>query len=308
MKMVNLKRMMRTGLLNFTRNGAVSFASVLVMTITLSVLSGILIFEHVLDTTLTKIENKVDVTAFVIPGAEEDVIMSLKGQIENLPEVATVTYISEKEALEDFRTRHANDTTTLQALDELDQNPIGAMLAIKAKQISQYESIAKFFEEQGTLGTGPLSVIDHVDYNKNKEVIDTIQSLMQRGRTLGLSITLILMVLTVVVTFNTMRLAMYFAREEIAVMRLVGASKLHVQGPFIIEGALYGVVATIITILIFLPITWWLGSHMTDFFQGLNLFTCYLHNILEFVIILLIFGAGLGAVSSVLAARKHLKR
>lgn len=308
MQMVNIKRMFRTGLLNFTRNSAVSFASVLVMTITLSVLSGILLFEHVLESTLTNIEKKVDVTVYTIPGADESVILSLKDQITSLAEVADVAYVSEKEALEDFRLRHADDSTTLQALEELDSNPIGGMLNIRAKEISQYASIAKFFEDKGTLSVGEQSVIDHIDYNKNREEIEAIQGIMKNGRLLGLVLTLILMLLSVIVTFNTMRLAMYFAKEEIAVMRLVGASKTHVQGPFIFEGAMYGIVATIITLIIYVPITWWLGRHMTSFFGGLNLFSYYLHNILEFVIILVIFGAGLGALSSVLAAHRHLKR
>ncbi len=306
--MTNFKRVLRTGILNFTRNTAVSLASVLVMTITLSVLSGILLFQHVLENTLTNIENKVDVTVYLVPGADESVILSLKDQVNGLAEVSEVAYVTEKEALEEFRTRHENDTTTLQALEELDSNPIGGMLNISAKEISQYASIAKFFEDSGALSVGQQSIIDHVDYNKNKGEIETIQNMMKNGRMLGLSLMLVLIILSMIVTFNTMRLAMYFAKEEISVMRLVGASKMHIQGPFIIEGALYGVVSTILTLLIFLPITWWLGRHMTSFFGGLNLFSYYLHNILEFVIILVIFGAGLGAISSVLAARRHLKR
>ncbi|MBP6884960.1 MAG: FtsX-like permease family protein, partial [Candidatus Pacebacteria bacterium] len=94
---------------------------------------------------------------------------------------------------------------------------------------------------------------------------------------------------------------------EISVMRLVGASKAHIQGPFIVEGALYGIVATIITLIIFIPITWWLGARMTDFFQGLNLFSYYMKNILDFVVILLGFGMVLGAISSVLAIRRYLR-
>lgn len=307
MALIHFKRMIRTGFLNFTRNGIVSLASVLVMTITLSVCTGILLFDHVFRSTLSVVENKVDVSVYLIPGAEENVITTLKNQVEALPEVAHVDYISEKQALEDFRKRHTDDQTTLQALDELDKNPIGGMLDIKAKDISQYETIAKFFSNESTLGVGPQSIVDHIDYSNNKKAIDSIQSLMQKGRLLGISVTLVLILLSIIVTFNTMRLAIYFAREEISVMRLVGASKTHIQGPFIVEGALYGIVATILTLIIFIPITWWLGARMTDFFQGLNLFTYYLKNILDFVVILLGFGMVLGALSSVLAIRRYLR-
>ncbi len=299
--------MFRTGFLNFSRNSMVSLASVLVMTITLSVLTGILLFDHVLETTLTSVQNKVDVSVYFVPGADESAITTLKEKVDGLPEVASTTYVSESDALSDFRARHANDQTTLQALDELDENPIGAMLNIQAKDISQYETISNFFSDGSTLDAGSQSVIDHVDYNNNKDEINAIQGILKKGRFLGLLVTLVLMILTVIVTFNTIRLAIYFAREEIAVMRLVGASRTQVQGPFIVEGALYGGAAMIVTLIIFVPITYWFGRHMTDFFQGVNLFTYYLSHVLEFIGILLVFGIGLGALSSTLAARRYLK-
>jgi cell division transport system permease protein len=299
--------MFRTGFLSFTRNGLVSLSSVLVMTITLSVLSGVLLFQHVLETTLASVENKVDVSVYFIPNSSEDSILALQEKVATLPEVASTSYVSENEALEDFRERHADDQTTIQALDELDSNPIGAMLNIQARDISQYETISNFFADTGTLGAGTTSIIDHVDYNKNKGDIDTIHNILRNGRRLGLLVTLILMLLSVIVTFNTVRLAIYFAREEISVMRLVGASRTHVQGPFIVEGAMYGLIATLLTLLIFIPITLWFGKHMTDFFQGINLFKYYLTRLYEFAGILLAFGIGLGAMSSILATRKYLR-
>jgi cell division transport system permease protein len=305
--MTNIKRMYRTGFLSFSRNGIVSLSSILVMTITLSVLSGILLFQHVLLGTLVSIENKVDVSVYFVPGAPEATITSLKDQVSALPEVASATYVSEKDALADFRARHQNDQTTLQALDELDQNPIGAMLEVKAKDITQYESISKFFEDQSALGPGTQSIIDHVDYSQNKAEIDAINGILNKGRTLGLVVTLVLMLLSVIVTFNTVRLAIYFAREEISVMRLVGASRMHVAGPFIVQGALYGMIATVLALVLFLPITYWFGAHMTDFFQGINLFTYYLSHIWAFLLILLAFGMGLGALSSLLATRRYLR-
>ncbi len=307
MSTVNFKRMFRTGFLNFTRNSIVSLSSVLVMTITLSVLTGLLLFQHVLTTTLVNIENKVDVSVYFLPGADESTILALQDQVKALPEVAITEYVTEKQALADFRERHAGDQTTLQALDELDTNPIGGLLEIKAKEISQYESISKFFEDSSTLGVGTQSIIDHVDYNKNKAEIDTVNGILNKGRSLGFIVTLVLILLSVIVTFNTVRLAIYFSREEISVMRLVGASRGHVQGPFIVEGMLYGIVATLLALIIFLPITYWFGSRMTDFFQGINLFTYYITHIYQFIIILLVFGVGVGMISSFLAARKYLR-
>ncbi len=305
--MVSAKRMFRTGFLSFMRNGIVSLSSVLVMTITLSVLSGVLLFQHVLETTLANVEQNVDVSVYMVPGAHEEDILALQEKVSALPEVAEATYVSEGEALAAFRARHADDATTLQALEELDQNPIGAMINIKARDISEYENIANFFDDKGTLGAGTQSIIDHVDYNKNKADIDAIRNILRNGRRLGLLVTLVLMLLSVIVTMNTVRLAIYFAREEISVMRLVGASRGHVQGPFIVEGAFYGLVSTVLTLIIFIPITLWFGKHMTDFFQGVNLFKYFIGHLYAFAGILLVFGAGLGALSSILATRKYLK-
>ncbi len=305
MRIVNIKRMFRSGVLNFARNGMVSLASVLIMTITLSVITGILLFEHVLETTLINVENKVDVSVYFVPGVDESAITALKTKVENLPQVATTQYISEKDALSDFRGRHQNDQTTLQALDELDTNPIGAMLNISAKDISQYESISKFFSDDAALDASAQSIIDHVSYNKAE--IDIINSILNKGRMLGFAVALVMMILSVLITFNTIRLAIYFSREEISVMRLVGGGRTQVHGPFFVEGALYGIIATIITLVIFLPITYWFGKNMTDFFQGINLFQYYLKNIGQFFVIIVLFGVGLGALSSALASRKYLK-
>jgi len=297
--------MFRSGVVNFARNGMVSLASVLIMTITLSVITGILLFQHVLQTTLINVENKVDVSVYFLPGVGESQILSLKSQVDALPEVASTEYVSEKDALDAFRTRHQNDQTTLQALDELDSNPIGAMLNINAKDISQYDSIASFFNDGTTLDAGTQSIIDHVSYNKSE--IDVINGILHKGRTLGFAVALVLMILSVLITFNTIRLAIYFSREEISVMRLVGGGRAQVHGPFFIEGALYGVVATVLTLLLFLPITYWFGKNMTEFFQGINLFSYYTDHIFEFLVIILVFGVGLGALSSALASRKYLK-
>ena len=305
MRSVNFKRMFRAGVLNFVRNGMVSLASILIMTITLSVITGIVLFEHVLETTLANVETKVDVSVYFVPGVDESLILALKDKVDALPQVATTEYMTEKQALDDFRSRHQNDQTTLQALDELDSNPIGAMLNISAKDISQYESISKFFNDGTTLDAGTQSIIDHVSYNKSE--IDIINGILHKGRTLGFALVLVMMILSVVITFNTIRLAIYFSREEISVMRLVGGSRTQVHGPFFVEGALYGIVASVITLVLFIPITYWFGKNMTDFFGGINLFSYYMTHILEFFLIVIVFGVGLGALSSALASRKYLR-
>src|SRR3989338_10513568 len=139
MSLIDTKRIIKSGWINFKRSGIVSVAAVLVVTITLCVLTGLVFLQAILHSSLTQIENKVDVTMYFSTGATEDKILSVKSSLEKLPEVETVTYTSRDQAVALFRERHKDDYLTLQALDELDENPLGASLSIKARDSAQYD-------------------------------------------------------------------------------------------------------------------------------------------------------------------------
>ena len=305
--MTELKRIIKAGFVNFTRNGIISWAAVLVVTITLSVITTIILLQAVLYFSLAQIKDKVDVAIYFTVGAPESKILSLKESLENLPEVAEVSYISATEALRLFRERHQNDYPTIQALDEIKDNPLGGYLNVKAKEVSQYESIANFMKSDNALVLGSASIIDKVNYHQNKIVIDRLNNIISGAQRLGFLITLILIIISVIITFNTIRLTIFISKEEIGVMRLVGASKMRVRGPFMVEGAIYGIVATIITLILFLPATIYLGHNMTDFL-GLNIYDYYISNLFQISIIILLSGVFLGMISSFFAIRKYLNK
>jgi cell division transport system permease protein len=307
MALVTLKRIIKAGFLNFKRGGIVSWAAVLVVTITLSVITLIIFLQAVLHFSLNQIKDKVDVTIYFTVGAPEDKIMLLKSSLEQLPEVAQVSYTSADGALKLFRGRHQNDYPTIQALDEIGDNPLGAYLNVKAKEVSQYESIANFMKSDNRLVLGSASIIDKVNYYQNKLVIDRLNTIISGAQKLGFLVTLLLVIISIIITFNTIRLTIFISKEEIGVMRLVGASKMHVRGPFMIEGAIYGIIATLITLLLFWPATAWLGHNMTDFL-GINMYDYYLSNFFQIFAILLLSGIILGIISSFLAARKYLNK
>ena len=302
-----LKRIIKGGYINFIRSGLVSWAAVLVVTITLSVITAIILLQAVLYSSLNIIKDKVDVTIYFTVGAQEEKITTLKSSIEKLPEVAAVTYTSAEEALKLFRERHENDYPTIQALDEIGENPLGAYLNVKAKEISQYESIANFLKSDNALSQGAASIIDKVNYHQNKLVIDRLNSIIAGARKLGLLITLVLIIISIIVSFNTIRLTIFIAKEEIGVMRLVGASKISVRGPFMVEGVIYGIIATFVTLFIFWPITAWFGRNMTSFL-GINMYDYYASNLLQIFAIILLSGILLGVISSFLAVRKYLNK
>ncbi|MEI7765556.1 MAG: permease-like cell division protein FtsX [bacterium] len=305
--MILLKRIIKSGFKNFKRNQTISWAAILVVTITLSVITSIILLQAVLHSSLNQIKEKVDVTIYFNVGASEDKIMSLKDSLEKLPEVASVAYTSSDEALKIFRDRHSEDYPTIQALDEINENPLGGYLNVKAKEVSQYETIANFLKSDSISTSGFGSIIDKVNYHQNKLVIDRLNAIIAGAQKLGFLITFILIILSIIITLNTIRLAIYISKEEIGVMRLVGASKMRVRGPFMIEGAIYGIVATVITLLLFWPATSWLGNNMTSFL-GLNLHDYYFSNIFQIFVMILLSGVLLGMISSVLAVRRYLNK
>lgn len=300
---IKIKRVVRSGFYSFWRNSFVSLSSILVMVVTLFVIGSIIFSGAILRTTLDQIREKVDVNVYFITSAKEDDILNIKKNIERLPEVATVEYVSREEALMNFKRRHENDEFTLQALDELGDNPLGATLNIKAKDPSEYASIAEFLNSKSASVGG---IVDKVNYYQNKEAIDRLSKIIDSANRLGLILTIFLVCISVLITFNTIRLVIYMAKDEIAVMRLVGASTGYIRAPFFVAGALYGFMASIITLILFYPVTIWLGKTTSNFFVGLNIFDYYTQNFGE--IFLLIVGAGvvIGSVSSFLAVRKYL--
>jgi cell division transport system permease protein len=304
---VVFKRILKAGWLNFTRGGLVSFAAVLVVTITLSVITSIILLQAVLNSSLDQIKNKVDVTIYFTVGANVEKIDALKESISKLPEVADVSYTSAEEALALFRERHKDDYPTIQALDEIKDNPLGAYLNVKAKEISQYESIANFLKGDNALVLGSANIIDKVNYHQNKLVIDRLNGIINGAQKLGFLLTLMLVIISIIVTFNTIRLTIFISKEEIGVMQLVGASKMRVHGPFLVEGAVYGIIATVVTLIIFYPITFWFGKNMTSFL-GMNLSSYYLSNLFQIGVIVLFSGIVLGVISSFIAVRKYLNK
>lgn len=304
---IGIKRVIKAGFVNFSRSGIVGWAAVLVMTITLSVIAGLLLLQAVLHSSLTQIKEKVDVTIYFHTGAEEEEIETLQNSLERLPEVASVSYTTAEQALADFRERHKNDYSTLAALEEIKDNPLGAYLNVKAKEVSQYETIANFLRDENLTTLGVADSVDKINYHQNKLVIDRLNSIIGGASRLGLILTLVLVAISIIITFNTIRLTIYISKEEIGVMRLVGASKMGVRGPFMIEGAIYGVISTLFTLLLFWPIVFWLGHNMTGFL-GLDVYEYYRANFFQIFAIILISGILLGIISSFLAIRKYLNK
>ncbi|MEK9176679.1 MAG: permease-like cell division protein FtsX [Patescibacteria group bacterium] len=300
----NVRRIARAGMTNVVRNSFVSVSSIFVMTMTLVIIGSLMFMNAIVMQFITYVKDKVDVNVYFATTATETAILDLKTALERIPEVEFVTYVTREQAEQNFRERHADDQLTLQALDELGANPFGASLSVKAKEPSQYEGIARFLADR-TEDTSGLPFIDTVNYAQNKAVIDELGRVTDYVGRFGLVVILIFAAASIVITFNTIRLAIYTAREEISVMRLVGASNPYIQGPFVVEGTFYGAVSAMIALIAFFPLSWFFRGASESVF-GVDVLSYYLANLPVFFLVLVGAGAVMGALSSFLAVRKYL--
>lgn len=302
MAYIQFKRILRQGFINFWRNGWVSLATVLIMCLTLFVFGSLFFFNVLLTSALESLQEKVDVSVYFKTTAPENEILSLKSSLERLSEVSAVEYISRDEALLEFQERHRDNSLITQSLDELGDNPLGASLNIRAKNPDQYESISRFLEAASF-----EAIIDKVNYRQNRLVIERLSNILVSSRAVGFGVTIALAVIAVLVAFNTIRLAIYTSKDEISIMRLVGATNRYIRGPFLVEGVIHGVIASIAAVVIFWPLAVWLGPLAQRFFGGPNLFNYYLSNLAWIFLMLLALGVTLGIISSLIATRRYLR-
>jgi cell division transport system permease protein len=307
MKTVLWKRTILAGLRGFYRNRTVSLSSIFILTITLSIITSFYLFQAIFSYTLEQVKEKVDVRVYFTVDATDVQAADVKAKLLGLSDVKSVTYTSRDQALLDFKKKHEGDQLTLQALDELGTNPFGASLDVVAKDTSRYQAIAdQLSDGSGLLGDNK-GIIDKVNYYQIKDSIDKLNSIIGWTNTVGFWLSVIFVLMSCMIVYNTIRLAIFVYRDEIAVMKLVGASNMFIRGPFIVESVLYSLVATVITLAIFFPATIWLTKKTVFFFEGLNIYSFYTAHFIELALILLAFGSILTVISSLLAVRKYLK-
>ncbi len=305
--MTLLRRIFAAGFTGFYRNRTVSLSSILILTITLCIITAFYFFRAVFDYTLVQVRNKVDVRIYFTGDATEEQVTDIRARILGLPQVNTVTYTSKERALEQFKDSHSGDQLTLQALDELGDNPFGASLSILAKDPSMYEEIARQLQTGSPVLGGKEEYVDKINYYQLKDSITHLNSIIGWVNTVGVWLSIIFVLMSCMIVYNTVRLAIFVFRDEIAVMKLVGASNMYIRGPFIVEAMLYAFMATLVTLAIFYGATIWVTKKTVLFFEGMNFFVYYKQHFFELALLLLCSGVLLAVISSILAVRKYLK-
>ena len=297
-----LKRVFKSGLNSFWRNRWVSSATISVMVITIGLITSLFLVSVMADKVLKDLEQKVDVSVYFSLDTSENEVLKIKQELEGVSDVKSVEYVSKEMALAKFEEDHKNNPQIIKSLEELGGNPLEASLNVKAKYIENYDAIVSFLESSRFSNT-----IDTVNYRQNQKVIEKLSSILSATRRFGFVGIMVLVLIAILVTFNTIRITIYSTREEIGIMRLVGASNWYIRGPFIVEGIAYGLVAAVVTLILFYPLILFVSPKISAFINGLNLADYFSANVLEIFLMQSLIGVGLGVISSLIAMRRYLK-
>ncbi len=301
-----IKRVLKYGVLGFLRNGFVSIATVLVMTIALFMIASSMYADAALKSVLSTLKDQVDINIYFTPDTDDDLALNLKKELEKLPEVESLEFVPKDKVLENFKAKHQGDQDTIKALTELGGNPFGSTLAVRAKDPSQYEAIANFINSKMDSINKESKIIDKVNFTDSKKAIETLSSIMYSSKKMALGLIAFLIVVAVLIVFNTIRLAVYTNREEISVMKLVGASDWYVQGPFVIEGALDGLFSAMLTLIILYPVSYYLAEPSRKFLSSFDTMTYFTNHLGGLALVIFSVGIILGVVSSYLSVKRYL--
>ncbi len=295
-----LARIIKYGIQNFRRNALTSIATIIVMVLALLVFQGLIMFNILTKSAVASLQDKIDISVYFKTTVPEDEILKIARSIESLEEVKTVTYISRDKALELFEEKYKGNTTISQALEELETNPLLASVNIKARDSNEYGTIAEYVQE------GFTEEVHKISYTESRVAIDRLNKIIDTAEKMGFGLTLFLAFTAILVTFNTIQLAIYSNREEIAIMRLVGASNIFIRGPYMIEAVLFGVFATLVSMAIMTPLVNVSAPYVSSFLNE-NIGTHFYGNFFSFFFYQLLFGIVLGIISGVIAIRRYLK-
>lgn len=300
--LTTLSRVIKYGLVGFWRNGWLSTATIAIVFLVLVGFGGLIMFNSLANIVLTDIQDKIDISVYFKTEAPEDRMLEVQRSLESLPEVKSVEYISRDKALETFREQHKDDETVSQALEAIDVNPLAASLNIKARELKDYEAIAGYLEKDTF-----KEITDKISYTQNVGVIDRLKRIKGTVEQGGLLLIAFISLIAALIIFNTIRLAIYSNREELAVMRLVGASNFFIRGPYMVEGIIYGLAGSIMSVIVVTIGVFYASPYAKIFVPDVNGWTYYLDNLFGFIAMQIVFGVGLGVVSSYIAVRKYLK-
>ncbi len=296
-------RLIKSAFTSFYRNGWLSVAATGIVTFSLVLVSIFALLMLLGTNVITAIQEKIDVEVFFNEDAKVADILTLKEQVEKHPNAAAVTYVSKTQALEIYKGQSERNQRLVEQISE-EENPLPASIQIKAKNPDDLDAFNPVLESDFA---EPL-VASRSD-KENREIIQRLQRIVSFIRNVGLFISLVVLTFAVLVVFNTIRITIFSRREEIEIMRLVGASNAYIRGPFVLEGAFYGIIGTGIALLVVYLIVLAFGPALSSYLSDINedVPAYFRANLPLIVAVQLATGIGVGVLSSYIAIRRHLR-
>ncbi|MBX4197364.1 ABC transporter permease [Candidatus Saccharibacteria bacterium] len=306
-KYISLERIIKNGFVNFGRNVWLAIAAIAMMGITLTILLFAIVANTTFTHTIADITSHIDVSVYLKDDITEPQRDKLIKEVKALDNVKSITYLSKNEALKRYQEQNANNPDLLAAISQTD-NPLPASLDIKPNDPNQLQTIKDFLDKPAiqALQSDPTSYS-----GDRKAAIDKITSATHFFQQAGVVGIIVFIIISMLIIFNTIRMAIFNRRDELVIMRLLGASTAYIRGPFIVETMLYGAVAAAIS----LTVVWALFKVASSTLQASSLglldigyssryFSDHLFSILT---IQLLVGILIGAASSAIATRRYLK-
>lgn len=296
------KRIIKLGFTNFWRNRWLSLGAALILSLTLITISIFVIFNIVINTTAKNIKAKIDISVYFYDSTSDEQINIIKRQVENLPEVTKTTFISKDEALKIWNSQPGNEK--IKNLVTSEDNPLPRSLEIKATDPKHLGSIAQFLSQDQY-----KDLIRKVDYAENQDVIQKLNSTIGFSKKLGIGLSLVFAIISIVVILNSIKLTILTRKDEIEIMRLVGANDAFIKIPFFIESVLYGILACIISLSVIIIGFHFLNPAISQYLGEVNInFTSFLaQNIIVIALLQLVIGVVLSIICTLISINKYLK-
>ncbi|MGC8651219.1 MAG: cell division protein FtsX [Minisyncoccia bacterium] len=297
-----LKRIFRTAWQGMKRNNWLSVACILMMTLSLFIFTSILLFNHTTNNLINSLKEKMDISIYFKTDVPEEDILKIRDQLLANDAIQSIDYVSKDEALKVFKDRTQYNSTIQKALDVLGENPLAASLNIKAKNTNNYNAIIDSIKHSSF-----NDKLITVDLAENQKIVSRVDLMAKAIKMISLFAMIILAGLSFIIGFNTIRMAIYSLKEEIEIMKLVGASNWFIRGPFLVEGALQGLIASLITTIIFSSLILAFGARIENFIPGIGLSTYFWSHFWLILLFQTSFGILLGVISSFWALSHYLK-
>ncbi len=304
---ITFERIIKNGIIGFGRNIWLAIAAIAMMGVTLTILLFAIIANATFAHTISDLTAHIDISIYLKDSVTEQQRDKFVGQLKGLDNVQSVTYVSKAEALKKYEQDNASNPLLLSAISQT-ENPLSAELHVKPKDPNQLDTIKDFLDKPSSLALQS----DPTSYSGDrKAAIDKITKATHFIQEAGIVGIAVFILISMLIIFNTIRMTIFNRRDELVIMRLLGASPWYIRGPFVVETMLYGAVAAGISLAIcgalFAIASQTLQASslgLLDISYSSKYFTNHLWLILTVQI-----GVGImiGAASSAIATRRYLK-